>query len=147
MRNTIVSFLIIIFLAFVQTTIIPFNLVLLVVICLAVLLSPRSGLTWAFLAGLILDLTSGQTLGFSSLIFLTIAFLINLYKSKFKAANFIYLLPFTLFSVWFYSQLKGEPLFLVNTFVTTVFLFVAWPAINLVIKREDEDSLQLPLKI
>lgn len=147
MRNILVLILTIFLSSFLQATIWPFNLVLLVVLSSAVLVSSRSGLIWAFLAGIVLDLATGQMLGFSSLIFLALAFLVNLYKSKFKAANFIYLLPFTFISAWFYYLLKGEALFVWSVVITTLLLIFIWPILNLIIEREDETGLQLPLKI
>lgn len=147
MKNVLVSFLLILSLSFIQATVFSFNLVLLTVLSLAVLLTPRLGLFWAFLAGVILDLITGQPLGFSSLIFLALAFLLNLYKTKFKATNFIYLLPFTLFSTWFFNLLKGEPLFFLNVIGTTILLFLVWPLLNLLIGQKDDTNLQLPLKI
>lgn len=147
MRNGVYPFLIIVFLAFVQTTVFSLDLVLLAVLLLAVLLSPKSGLIWAFMAGIILDFAGGRALGPSSLIFLMLVFLLNLYKSKFKAAHLIYLVPFTFFSTFLFNLLKGEPLFWLNFIITTLLIFIIWPLFNLIIKRSDEAGLQLPLKI
>lgn len=147
MRNVFFSILAIFLFAFLQATIVPFNLVLLAVLSLSVLLPPRFGLFWAFLAGMILDLSTGQRLGFSSLIFLALSFLVNLYKSKFKAAHFFYLLPFTLVSTWFYNLLNGEMIFIINGIVTTLLLVLIWPIFRVVIERPEETGLQLPLKM
>lgn len=147
MRQRLLLFLAITLLAFGQATIFSFNLVLLLVLSLGVVRSAKSGLVWAFIAGVVLDLVTGQTLGLSSLIFLLIIFLLNLYKTKFKAANFAYLLPFTLLSVWFYEFFQGEPLALFEVATTTAFLFLVWPAVNFWVRFEESQNPQLPLKL
>lgn len=147
MKKKILLFFILVFFAFIQATIFSFNFVLLLVLSWGVLRSAKSGLIFAFLAGLVIDLVIGKTLGLSSLTFLLIIALLNLYKVKFKATNFSYLLPFTFLSAGFYNLFAGEPLLFWNLTATTILLFLVWLIVNLLISQEDESGLQLPLKI
>lgn len=146
MRDRIFFFLLVLILALGESTVFPFRLVLPSVLSWAVLRPVKSGLFWAFLTGLILDLVKGQALGLTSLIFLLLVFLLNLYKVKFKAGNLLYLLPFTLLSAWFDSLVRGEVFSFLNLIFTGTFLLLIWLLLNLLITKE-EDGLQLELKI
>lgn len=147
MKEKILLFLLLVFLSLLQSTLFSFNLVLLMVISYGVLRSPRTGFFWAVLAGVVLDLVVGKTLGFSSLAFLLIIFLLNLYKTKFQAANFVYLLPFTFLSSGVYNFIRSEPFSPVSMILTALLLFLIWPVMNFWIVEKEKDSLQLPLKI
>ena len=147
MKKRIVFIALLLFSAILEATIFPFNLVLLAVLSWGVLRSPKSGLVWAFMAGLVLDLVTGETLGLSSLIFLLVIGLLNLYKTKFKAANLIYLLPFTFFSACLFNLLKDEPFNIFNVIITTILLLLVWPVAILLGGQKDEENLQLPLKL
>lgn len=147
MSKNIVLLSLIVFLSFIQATMTSVNFVLLTVLSFGVLFSVRSGLIWAFLASAVLDIVAGKNLGYSSLIFLVIIFLLNLYKTKFKAANFFYLLPFTLLSVYFYNLLQGEPFVFWDVFFTTASLFLIWPTVKFLGYPKNKDNLQLPFKL
>ncbi|MDP3998132.1 MAG: rod shape-determining protein MreD [bacterium] len=147
MREKILFFLIIVLFAFTQATVLAVNFVLLLVLSWGVVRPAKSGLIWAVLAGLILDLINGEALGSSSLIFLFLIFLVNSYKAKFKATHFVYLVPFMFFSAWFYNVLLGYPLQVLNVIATTVFLLLIWPLVNILVVERDTENLQLPLKI
>lgn len=147
MGKNIVLLSLIILLSFAQATMTSANLVLLAIVSFGVLFSVRAGLVWAFLAGVVLDIIVGKNLGFSSLIFLLTILLLNLYKTKFKAANFFYLLPFTFLSVWFYNLSAGVPFVFLNVVLTTALLFLIWPVIGFLGYQKIKDNLQLPLKL
>lgn len=147
MKEKITLFFLLLLLTFLQSTILPLNLILLAILSVSVLKSTEAGLVWAFLAGLILDFLTGETLGFSSLVFLMAVFLLNLYKTKFQAANFLYLLPFTFLSVWVYTAAKGDPVSWLNLIITTLLIFVVWPILALFIVQKEGENLQLPLKL
>lgn len=147
MKEKITLFFLLLLLTFLQSTILPLNLILLAILSVSVLKSTEAGLVWAFLAGLILDFLTGETLGFSSLVFLMAVFLLNLYKTKFQAANFLYLLPFTFLSAWVYTAAKGDPVSWLNLIITTLLIFVVWPILALFIVQKEGENLQLPLKL
>lgn len=85
----------------------------------------------AFASGLILDFLKGNRLGTSSLIFLSVSFLVFLYRRKFKATNFAYFLPFTFFACLFYLYFNIGFWRLPEAFISTVLamptaIFVFW---------------------
>lgn len=77
---------------------------------------PATGLIAAFMAGVIVDLWYGLTLGASALAYLIIAFTINWYKNKFNATNNIFL--------YFFSVLSGTALLVIQQNELTVSLIV-----------------------
>jgi len=74
-------FLIAVVLSFLQATILPVNLLYLLVIFVTIY-QPEFSFLFAFLAGLILDLSKGESLGISSLKFLVVALLSHLIKNR-----------------------------------------------------------------
>lgn len=58
--------------AFLQTTIVPMNLVLILLICRSFLSTKKSNLFLAFIFGLLVDYLTLNTLGFQSIIFLVL---------------------------------------------------------------------------
>ncbi len=71
--------------AFLQTTFLPINLVLIIIICRSVAYNETSNYYYAFFAGIILGLLSAHNLGFFGLVFLIIV----------KLAHIIRKLPIT----------------------------------------------------
>ena len=95
MKNIII-YLLVIIVALLETTIIPLNLTLVTVILWASVRSDYQGLSVAFLAGLLIDLLLGQNLGFSSLLYLLAVIPVYLYKRRFHAEKWQFLLPYIL---------------------------------------------------
>ncbi len=86
--KTIIFILII--LSFIQTTILPINLVLIVLLSRALVRPDKSNLYLAFGFGLFLSLISLEPLGFKSLTFLILVQLTeNLSRSRFSANQFL----------------------------------------------------------
>lgn len=82
-----------------------FNLLLLV--SFLILADFRLGFIAAFLYGFFADLLLAQDLGISSLKFILIALIINLYKRKFNAENVLFALPIA-FIVLAYFNLENS---------------------------------------
>jgi len=82
--------------------------ILLLIILFSTLVDGFTVLIAAFLAGLIVDLWNGDRLGITSLVFLIVAFLLNLYKRKFNPEHLVFLLPFTILMVGIYSWIDHE---------------------------------------
>lgn len=62
----------------------------------------------SFLLGVILDLTSGNLVGSSSLMFLGLLMLIYLYKKKFSSSNLIFQLIIVTTGMFIFSWLKNQ---------------------------------------
>lgn len=77
---------------------------LLLFISFLVLADFRLGFIAAFLYGVFVDLTLVQNLGISSLKFILIALIINLYKRKFNAENMLFVLPVTFFILLYFKM-------------------------------------------
>ena len=69
------------------------------IILFASMVSPITSLTGSFLAGIMIDIWEGGTLGVSSLIYCTIAFILILYQRKFNARHIFFLLIYALIVV------------------------------------------------
>ncbi len=139
------SFLLILIIGVFQTSVLPLNILLLTVLDLAILNDFRRGILIGFFSGLVLDLLSLGRLGLSSLAFLLIVFLINLYKRRWRLPNFwlilfltfIFSFFFDLFSKQFWSVKEGGVLVLVN--------IVFYPLISFLQKKELRGQLKLRL--
>ncbi|MDO8551834.1 MAG: rod shape-determining protein MreD [bacterium] len=79
--------LLILVLAFVQTVLVDFNLLLVLVLVSSLLFAGPQAFLLAFFSGFSLDLLSGGMLGFSSLGFLIPSFLLLLYRQRFAFNN------------------------------------------------------------
>jgi len=149
MQNFLVLLPILI-LAILESSIIPLNLVLLAIICWSVFRPAREGILTAFFAGLILDFLSGETLGFSSILFLVLSLLIYLYKNRFQANKLTFLLPFTLFSLIMIDLLEGFPVFSVKTViiegVNTILVIFLFPIFNFLAKLTGEEEVKLKIE-
>lgn len=98
--KSFLSFLIVFLLSLLQATVLKINLLLLFVLL-------KNSYRWAFLAGLILDLLTSQRLGLSSLLFLVILILFNLYSRKYEPRLF-FLVPFVFFASFFFAKIEKE---------------------------------------
>lgn len=131
MKIAILFFLIILFSLF-QSTFLSLNLLLLLIISLAVYLPVKSGLIVVFGMGFLADLISGGSLGLTSLCFLSIVMLINLYRSRFHPDQLRFLLPFTFLSIILSHLVGGQVIewgrILINTSMIVIFLPFLRPA-------------------
>lgn len=111
-------FLLILGMALFQTTVWSFNFLLLAVLIFSLAFEEKVSFTLAFLSGFLLDLLGGGVLGFSSLSFVLVSFLLITYRRRFSFQNpfscFVFaLLSYLLFSVVTRSQFSlWEGLFL-----------------------------------
>lgn len=103
--KTYYFFLILVFAAFLESTIWPVNLVFLLLVIWAFFRSPREILVTAFFTGLVLDFLIGTTLGVRSLSFLLILSAILFLRFRFfpKTLFFSKALPFVIFFIFFGS--------------------------------------------
>lgn len=94
-----------IFISFLQSTILPINLVLLILISRSFVIAERQNLYLAFGIGIFLALLIGQTIGFLSFIYLVLIFLVQLIKKSPLSSNWITILP-TAFLVLTVSEIS-----------------------------------------
>lgn len=146
MRDWLLLFIITIFLTILETTIVPARLILLVVLGVSLLLPEKQSLVFAFLAGLILDLVAGQTLGLSSFGFLIVSLFTSLYRRKFRAQHPAYLLPFTFFSLWLFAEISRQMFFWQSALLNTLLILIFLPLLRFCFPGWVKAGLQLPLK-
>ena len=95
----------VLFLALLQGSILPLNLVLLLVLTQAVLKPGQQSFFLAFWSGLLLDLAQGTPLGFSSLIFLLAVLILFFYSKKFEVFHAPFLAVFVFLTSLIYNRL------------------------------------------
>jgi len=139
MKNYLLLFLVLIF-AILQVSFLPVNLVLLVVLAFALLNESSRSLLFAFYAGLILDLAKGGPLGFYSIFFLVVVFVLLLYSNRFEVSRWFFI-PIFIFLV---SVI--ENLFKVHFFVWKeglILAFVWFLRITLMPERNKDFKLKV----
>jgi len=97
--SKILIFLLILVLAFFQTSFLPLNFLFSLVCFLAISEASWEIFLWAFLAGVFLDFLTSSPLGFSSLAFLAVAGGFSVYKKKFSFKS-----PITIFILVFVAN-------------------------------------------
>lgn len=131
-------YLILILSIFLQTSFIPFNLCLIILLCRSYVVEERLNLYGAFISGLFLSLLSGQNLGFWALIFLVVVKLASLIRKLPVSTNILTILPLSLILITFVSFL--EKIFLNKTIdwrLVTVEVALSLPIFFLVRFWED----------
>lgn len=129
--KSILLFLVVFVLSLLQATVLRVNFLLLFVLL-------QGSYSWAFLAGLILDLMTGQRLGLSSLLFLLILFLFQLYSRKYEP-RWPFLLPFVFLASLFFAKIEGE----IWSFWQGLFLALCLLPLREKFKRERQLKLDL----
>ena len=92
-------------LSLLQASILPLNLLLVLILIRGALKPDRQNFYLAFWSGLLLDLAQGTPLGLSSLIFLLASLLLFLYSKKFEAIYAPFLAVFTFLISLFYKRI------------------------------------------
>lgn len=95
--------IILILASFLQTTILPIDLVLLVLIFRSYLVSDESNLYLAFFFGLLVSHLSGTTLGVQSLVYLTLVQIVRIISSIPALNSIITIIPITFIGLTFNS--------------------------------------------
>lgn len=101
----------IIFLALIQTSLLPLNLLFGLVCLLSILISSWEIFGYAFLAGVFLDLFAGTTLGFSSLGFLALSFVFSSYGRRFSFKSPVTLFIFVFLGNFLFCFFARKPFF------------------------------------
>lgn len=136
--------LVLIFLAALfQTTIWGFNFLLLMVLMASLARGEAFSLSFAFLAGLSLDLLAGSGLGFSSLAFVLISFLVWFSRQGFSFQNPLSCFALGAVSALLFSFLVRKPVSLGEGFLLGVFFLGLRFFFPLWFKRQNEEPLRL----
>lgn len=124
----ILTFLLILGLSFLQSFVLPVNLVLILVIVFSLGKKEPESFVWAFLAGLFLDWFSFGQLGRTSLIFVGLDFILKLYRQRFSLDHPVVLGLVLLASYGAYSLLSGREIRLweVGILLIAIFLWRFW---------------------
>ena len=139
------TFLAILIAGVLQTAAVPVNLLLLIVLDWAILRDFRQGIVIGFFAGLVLDFLSLGRLGFSSIIFLGIVFLINLYKRRWDLPNFWLTLVLTFIFSFVFNAFLGRFWSIKEGLVLVIVNAVFYPLVSWWQKQEFGDQLKLNL--
>ncbi|MDO8638949.1 MAG: hypothetical protein Q7R43_05210 [Candidatus Daviesbacteria bacterium] len=97
--NLLIALLI--FISFLEGTILPFDLVLIILISRSFIVAEKSNYFLAFFFGLLVSLLLGYPLGLLSLIYLFAVFISHIIKTTDLAAYWIVVLPLTFFLLLF----------------------------------------------
>ena len=126
-----------------QGVFLPLSLVLWLVLVWGVVRPVRESLAVGFFSGLFLDLSLGNPLGFSGLLFLIFILIGFGYSRRFDSAHPAFLSVFIFLSSAAYSLILGEP-WLVRSLVLVVLTLLVTPLIRY--HRLDSRDLRLKLK-
>lgn len=96
-----------------------------------------------FISGFVFDLIYANLIGFSSLYFLTTAFVIYLYRRRFSVYHLLFQLLLTLASDLIYSLIKGNPWTLKTNLVYFGCIVIIFYFINKIKARISEVELEL----
>ncbi len=107
----LIIFFLILFLSLFQAAILPLNFLLVFVIILSLRQKAPISFVWAFLAGLFLDLFLFNPLGISALFFLSLDFILKLYRQRFSlnhplVLSFVILISYSLYSFLLGKEIK-----------------------------------------
>lgn len=106
---------------FLQTTIIPANLCLIIIVCRGLIVDDRVNFYIVFILGVALGLLLSVNIGFYALIFLFLSYLLSIFKKSSFSSNFLLFLPIAFLSYFFTALL--EKLFLNQTISLYKILF------------------------
>lgn len=110
----IVPLILLLLLVFIQSSLLPFDLIIIVIIVRSFLFHAKSNYYLALLLGLIVSLSSGQPLGVMSVIYLLVVHLVHWIRQATFASHWSFSLPITLFVLVIY--------YLINQFLFGVSL-------------------------
>src|SRR4030042_3125377 len=106
--KTVAILLLILGFSLMQATLLPLNLLLVLVIIFSLWQEAPQSFLWVFLGGLFLDLFSFKPLGFSAMIFVSLDLLLKLYHQRFSLDHPL-VISFVLISSYLvYSWLTGR---------------------------------------
>lgn len=88
--------IILILLSFIQSTIIPLNLVLIILICRSFIISEKSNFYLAFAFGLLISFLNSNILGLQSIIYLLLIALTQILSKSRLTANYLLIIPLNL---------------------------------------------------
>jgi rod shape-determining protein MreD len=115
-----------IFAILLEVSVTTLPLTLLIILFLAVMKQGNEVFLIAFLAGLALDIFGFGRLGFSSLYFTFIVFLVYLYQKKFEIETVHFMILFSFFGSLIYLFLEGTGNFVFQSIFSTFLVFISF---------------------
>ncbi len=123
MKTVAILFLILGF-SLMQTTLLPLNLLLVLIIILSLRQEAPQSFLWVFLAGLFLDLFSLKQLGLSAMIFVSFDFLLKIYRQRFSLEQPLVISLVFVLSYLIFSSLTGREIRIWEGLVLLVILLL-----------------------
>ena len=140
-------YLLLLLLAFLQTTFVPINLVLLLVVLWAAIRTPKDAITFSFIAGIVLDLLSGRLLGMSALLFLTIIVLFSFFRKNVWSSHILAVLAVVFVSSFFFSLATSIPWNIWKAVAEVILTIILKPVISFVdVEFQGEQPIQLDFR-
>lgn len=144
----IIGIIILLFFGLIQSSLLPLNLILILVILFAGnCATAKESFVWAFIAGIVRDLLLGSLMGVSSAAFLVIVFFLQLYGRKFKLLNLLYLLPFNIIIYVVFSFIFKQTVTGLSLLGSLLFFIILYPLVKYFFIRMGKDEDQLSLNI
>ena len=109
-----------------ESTITTLPLVLLLILFLAVTRKSNDVFLVAFIAGLLLDILSFGRIGFSSMYFVLLTFLIFMYQKKFEIETVNFLVLFSFFGSLIYLLIEGARFAFIQSIVMTLIIAASY---------------------
>lgn len=122
--KTIIPLFLILGLSLLQVTLLPINFLLIFVIVFSLWKKAPESFLWAFLGGLFLDLFSFGQLGFSAIVFVTLDFLLKLYRQRFSLDHPLVIIFVLVISYLLFSWLTGKEIKIGEGVVLLVVLLI-----------------------
>lgn len=130
-------------LALFQGAFLKLNLVLLFVLTWAIFRPPKEVALISFLAGLLLDLAKGTSLGFSSLFFLVASYFLLLYSRKFDSLHPVFLPVFVFLTASAYCLIFNQYWFWQRALVLAFLALVLRYLLIFFVGRVDKRQIKL----
>lgn len=131
----------ILILSILQTGFLGINLLLLLVLVAGFAFEERLVFSIAFSAGVFLDLFSGHPLGFSSLAFVLISFLIIIYRQRFSFQNPLILSSTTFLTYFLFTQVLRVPVDWLEGVLLAILMIFARFLVPFLFKRREGGQL------
>lgn len=141
----LLSFVLLLFFGLLQSTVMPINFLLILIILFAVYSPLKEGFVWAFIAGILRDLFLGLPLGLSGAFFLGVVFLLGVYGRKYKLSHVTYLLPFTIIALLALQFVFKQPINVLNIILSIIAFLFFLPLVRIFFLRFERDEEQLKL--
>ena len=121
-----IIFVSLIFSILLESTLTTLPLTLIIILFSAVVIRKNEIFLLAFLAGLFLDFLTLETLGLSSLYFVSMVYVVFLYQKKFEIETLYFVITFSFLGVFGYLFIERASYVLLQSLAVTVLVFFSY---------------------